>query len=287
MTLRANWKGYLQVAQVTCPVALFTAASTAERIAFHMVDRNTGHRLHRQFVDGETGKPVEADDQVKGYETAQHEYVTLEPEEIAAALPESDKTLAIQAFVPCGTIDDLYFDRPYYLAPSGAAADQAFALLREGMLAGKVAAIARTLIFRRMRTLLLRPYEKGMLAIALNFDYEVRSASEAFDEVPKIKLEDEMLDLAKHIIKTKKGAFDPKSFDDRYEAALADVVRAKIEGKPVKKQPKPEPGKVVDLMEALRKSAAAGKGAKAAASKTAAPKRKPAKKAQPARRKAS
>jgi DNA end-binding protein Ku len=291
MIPRANWKGYLRVAQVTCPVALFTAASASERIAFHMVDRRTGHRLRRQYVDSETGKPVEADDQVKGYETAKGEYVAIEPEEIAAAIPDSDKTLAIEAFIPCGEVDDLYFERPYYLAPSGAAADQAFAVLREGMRVSKVVAIARTLLFRRMRTVLLRADEKGMLAVVMAFDYEVRSAKEAFDEVPKVKVEAEMLDLAKHIIATKKGAFDPKSFDDRYEAALADVVRAKIEGRPVKSRPRAEPGKVVDLMEALRKSAASSRAAPAKGAKAApAAKRKPTTKPRPAhgaRRRAS
>ena len=283
MAPRANWKGYLQAAQLACPVALFTAASTSERIAFHMVDRKTGHRLRRQFVDSETGKPVDADDQVKGYETAKNEYVMIEPEEIAAAIPESDKTLAVEAFVACDEVDDLYFERPYYLAPSGAAAEQAFAVLREGMRKSNVVAIATAMLFRRMHTLLLRAEGRGMLAILLAFDYEVKSAAEAFDEIPEIKLEREMLDLAEHIIKTKKGAFDPKDFDDRYEAALADVVRAKIEGRPIEIRPRAEPGKVIDLMEALRKSAAAS-GAYTAKGTKAAPKRKRTAKARPAAR---
>jgi DNA end-binding protein Ku len=251
-----------------------------------MIDRKTGHRLRRQFVDSETGKPVDADDQVKGYETAKNEYVMIEPEEIAAAIPESDKTLAIEAFIACDEVDDLYFERPYYLAPSGAAAEQAFAVLREGMRRSNVAAIATAMLFRRMHTLLLRPDEKGMLAILLSFDYEVRSSKEAFDEIPEIKLEREMLDLAEHIIKTKKGVFDPKDFDDRYEAALADVVRAKIEGRPIEVQPRAEPGKVIDLMEALRKSAAASGARPAKATKPAPKGKRTAKARPPARRKA-
>jgi DNA end-binding protein Ku len=280
MAPRANWKGYLKVAELTCPVALFTAASTAERIAFHTLNRKTGHRIHRQFIDSETGKPVEPADQVKGYETAQKEYVIVEPEEIAAAIPESDKTLAIQAFVSCDELDDLYFGRPYYLAPSAAIGDQTFAVLREGMRAKKVVAIARTVLFRRMRTLLLRADDKGMIATTLSFDYEVRPAGEAFDEVPKMKLAAEMLDLAKHIIKTKKGKFDTKAFDDRYEEALAEVVRAKLEGRPVKARPRVESTKVVDLMEALRQSAASAAGKPARAVKQKAPASKtPARKA--------
>jgi DNA end-binding protein Ku len=271
---RANWKGNLTIDGVSCKVSLFTAASTSERIAFHTLNRKTGHRVRRQFIDSETGKPVEADDQVKGYETGQGDYVILEPDEITAAVPESDKTLGIQAFISCGDIDQVYFDRPYYLAPSTPADEEAFALLREGMRTKKVAAIARTVLFRRVRTLLVRPHGQGLIANTLNFDYEVVSADEAFSPIPKIKIEGEMLDLARHIIKTKAGRFDPKSFDDRYEEALADLVRAKLEGRPIKAPAAPKPTKVVDLMEALRASAKTGSpsGAKrksAAAHKTA------------------
>ena len=187
MAPRANWKGYLTIAELSCPVALFTAASTAERIAFHTLNRKTGHRVHRVFVDEETHRTVEPKDQVKGYETGRGDYVVLEQEEIEAALPEGDKTLAIDAFVACEDIDKLYFDRPYYLAPSGPAGAEPFAVLREGMRKNKVAAIARAVLFRRVRALLVRPYDKGMLATTLQFNYEVRSPKEAFDEIPQAK----------------------------------------------------------------------------------------------------
>jgi DNA end-binding protein Ku len=149
---RANWKGYLKIGELTCPVVLYTAASTSERIALHTINRPTGHRVHRQFVDAETNKP---NDQVKGYEVAKGEYVMLEPEEVAAAVPESDKTLNISAFIGCTEIDDVYFDKPYYLAPSDKMAKESFALIREGMRKSKVAAIARTVLFRRVRTVLI------------------------------------------------------------------------------------------------------------------------------------
>ena len=129
----------MKVAELTCPVALYTAASTSERIAFHTLNRATGHRVRRQFVDQETGKPVESDEQVKGYEVGEGEYVALEPDEIAAAVPESDKTLAVAAFIRCDDIDTVYFDRPYYLSPSNRIAADAFALIREGLRARKVA----------------------------------------------------------------------------------------------------------------------------------------------------
>lgn len=280
MAPRANWKGFLKVGELVCPVALYTAASTSERIAFHLLNRKTGHRLHRQFVDTETGKVVEREDQVKGYEAGENDYIALDPEEIAAAVPESDKTLEIEAFIPCDDIDDLYFDKPYYLTPSDRHGAEAFTLIREGMKTKKVAALAETVLFRRVRTLLIRPEGKGLVATTLNYDYEVRSAEEAFSEIPAMKLKGEMLELAEHIIKTKSGRFDPKTFDDRYDAALAEVVKAKIEGRKVKPvKPKAE-GKVIDLMEALRQSAGkqekpAKRGAKKpAARKTAASRRK-------------
>ncbi|WLS00284.1 Ku protein (plasmid) [Shinella sumterensis] len=269
MAPRANWKGFLKVGELVCPVALYTAASTSDRIAFHMLNRKTGHRLHREFIDSETGKTVEREDQVKGYEVGDGDYIALDPKEIAAALPESDKTLEIEAFIACDDIDDLYFDKPYYLTPSDRHGDEAFALIREGMKKSNVAALAETVLFRRMRTVLIRPEGQGLVATTLNYDYEVRSAEAAFSDVPDVKLKGEMLELAEHIINTKKGRFDPKGFDDRYDAALAEVVKAKIEGRKIKPvKPKAE-GKVIDLMEALRQSA--GKGEKPAKRKTKKP----------------
>lgn len=255
MQPRANWKGFLKIAEIVCPVALYTAASTADRIAFHTINRATGNRVRRQFVDNETGKPVDKDDQVKGYEVGPDEYVILEPEEVAAAVPDSNKTLAVDAFVRCRDIDDVYFDKPYYLAPSDPHAASVFALIRDGMRTQKVAALARTVLFRRARTLLVHAHGDGLIATTLNFDYEVRSAKDAFSDVPDIEIKGEMLELAEHIIKTKTGTFDPSAFDDRYEAALAELVKAKQEGRKIQTPKAPKPGKVVDLLAALRESA--------------------------------
>jgi DNA end-binding protein Ku len=255
MAPRANWKGFVKVGELTIPVALYTAASASERIALHTLNRNTGHRVRRQFVDEASGKTVSNDDQVKGYEVGKGEYVMLEPDEVAAATPESDKTLSIETFIKCSDADDIYLDRPYYLAPTNPVAGDAFELLREGLRSKKVAALARTVLFRRVRTLLIKAHGDGLVASTLNFDYEVRSAKEAFGDIPQLKVKGEMMQLAKHIIETKRGVFDPRQFNDRYEAAIAELVRAKLDGKPIvirKKRPK---AKVVDLMEALRQSA--------------------------------
>lgn len=252
---RAQWKGHLKLDEITCQVALYSGASTAERTRFHTVNKDTGNRVKREFVDEKSGKPVGRDDQVKGYETDRGDYIILEQEEIDAAIPDSDKTIRIEAFVPCSEVDTVYFDKPYYLAPVDKVAEEAFDLLREGMTKKKVAALGSAVLFRRARKLMIRPYGNGIVANTLNFDYEVRSAKEAFDDIPAVKIKKDMLDLAGHIIGTMAGEFDPTEFDDRYDAALAELVHAKIEGRPIKAPKKPKPGKVVDLMEALRESA--------------------------------
>lgn len=251
---RANWKGFIKFGEVAFPVALYTAASTSERIGFHTLNKATGHRVRREFVDSETGDAVERDEQVKGFEIEDGRYVVLEPEEVAAAIPQSDKTLRVEAFIACDEVDDVYFDKPYYLAPDKMGGD-AYKLLRDGMKKAKVAAIARTVLFRRLRTVLIRPHDKGLIASTLNYDYEVRSSEKAFDEMPDLKIEGEMLELAKHIINTKKGEFDPKQFDDRYEEAIAELVKAKIEGRTLPKKKAPTASKPSDLLQALRESA--------------------------------
>lgn len=271
MAPRANWKGRMRLGEVAFGVGLYTAAATSDRIALHMINRATGNRLRAELVDSGTGKPVAKEDEVMGYELDTDDYLLLDPEEIAAAVPDADKTLAIEAFLPCRDIDTLYFDRPYYLAPADAASVEAFAVLRDGMERQKVAALARTVLFRRLRSLMIRPHGQGFIANTLNFDYQVRSAEKAFADIREVKIEGEMLDLAEHIIATKLGDFDPSAFDDRYEAALADLVRAKLEGRPPPRRKAPAQANVVNLMAALRESA---KAAQARPKPAKAPRRK-------------
>lgn len=259
MAPRASWKGRVRLGEIVFSVALYTAATTSDRVSLHMINRATGNRLKNELVDAETGKPVDDEDEVMGYELDSGDLVLFKPEEIAAAVPGSDKTLPIDAFLPCRDIDTLYFDRPYYLAPADTASVEAFTLLRDGMARQKVAAIARTVLFRRLRSVMIRPHGSGFIANTLNFDYQVRSAERAFADIPEIRIEGEMLDLAEHIIRTKLRDFDPSAFDDRYEAALADLVKAKLEGRPPPRRKEPPRDKVVDLMQALRESAKAVK----------------------------
>ncbi|NEJ72057.1 Ku protein [Rhizobium phaseoli] len=257
---RAQWKGHLKIGELSCAVGLYTAASTSDRISFHMLNEKTGNRLKREFIDSETEEVVDRDQQVKGFEAGNGDYIMIDPDEVAAVVPDSDKMLEAEAFIPCGKIDDIYFDKPYYLVPVEDEAQDAFTSIRDALIKTNATAIARTVLFRRMRTVLIRAHGKGLIATTLNFDYEVRSSKEAFQDVTKVKLEGEMLDLAKHIIDTKKGEFDPGKTDDRYETALAALVKAKAEGKSL---PKPKPIKVSnpnDLLKALRESAGMDKG---------------------------
>jgi DNA end-binding protein Ku len=280
---RAIWKGFLKVSELAFPIALYAAGTTSERIAFHTINRKTGNRVRREFIDEETERPVEREAQVKGYEVAKDQYILLEQEEIQKTIPQSDKTIRVEAFIPCDEVDTVYFDRPYFLAPSGTVANEAFAVLREGMRKKNVAAIGRAVLFRRMRTLLMQPLGSGFVANTLNFDYEVRPADKIFEEIDDLKIEGEMLELAKYIIAQKSGTFDPRSFDDRYEAALAELVKAKIAGRKFKAPKPPKETKVVDLMEALRRSAEVSKPPAPSKSKP----RKKTKAAPAARRKAS
>ena len=288
MAARAIWKGVIKIAEIVCPVAMYAAASQFERISLHMVNRSTGNRLKRLYVDEKTDKPVEHNDQVKGYETSDGQYVVLEPDEIAAAVPNSDKALTVDRFIACSKIEPTYFDKPYYLLPTTDISNETFVLIREALRQRKAAAIAHAVLFRRLRPVLIRAHHDGLIATTLNFDYEVRSAADAFKGVKKSKIEPEMLDLAKHILKTKAGEFDPSKFDDRYEEALADLVQAKINGKKIVPLRPPKPTKKNDLLEALRLSAGAkGEAApRRGAGKSNTKKAPPAKKAAPARRKA-
>jgi len=274
MVARASWKGHLKVGDLVCSVGLYTAVSTSDRISFNIINRKTGHRVERQFVDSETGKAVERDDQVKGYQLDNGEYIVIEGEEMAGVMPESDKVLNVQNFVPYSEINKLYFDKPYYLAPVSEDDEEALGLIARAMRDQKVAAIAEAVLFRRNRTVLIRPQADYNIATTLSFDYEVRKPETVFKDIPEMKFDKEMLELAGHIIGTKKGTFVPQEYEDRYEMALSELVKAKIEGRELPKaKPKPQ-GKVIDLMDALRQSAKlsakprAGKAARADSGQT-------------------
>ena len=255
MAPRPSWKGYLKLSLVSCPVALYPASSTSERLALHMLNGETGHRLKQQYVDSETGEIVERDARVKGYEVAKDDYVVVTDEELAAVKIESSHTIEIETFVPVSEVDRLYFDNNYYLAPDDKVGEEAFAVIREAMRRRDMAGVARVVLFGRERMLLLEPRSKGLLGTTLRYGKEVRAAGAYFDDLPDVGLSKELLDLASHIIDTKAGAFQPDAFKDRYGDAVTELVHAKQKGRPVPAGAEsPRPSNVVDLMDALRRS---------------------------------
>jgi DNA end-binding protein Ku len=280
MAPRAYWKGYLKLSLVSCPVALFPAASEREKISFHQINKKNGHRIRYRKVDAETGKEVETDDIIKGYEVGKGEYIELEPEELEAVAIESTRVIDINKFVPRAEIDELYLNQPYYIVPDGEVGQQAFAVIREAIRKEGMVALARIVFTTREHVIALDAREKGMLGITLRYPYEIRAQSDYFDEIPNEKIPKDMLELAAHIVATKTAHFDPKKFDDRYEDALRDLIKRKQSGKPLERPQRPEPTNVVSLMDALRKSVEAGKpSARGASRQRRSPKRASARRA--------
>jgi DNA end-binding protein Ku len=254
MAPRPSWKGYLKLSLVSCSVALYPATSTSERIRFNIINRNTGNRIRNQVIDAETGEPVEQEDRVKGYQIEKGEYVLVEEEELDEVALESTHTIDIEAFVPRDEVDEIYLDESYYIAPNDKVAYEAFSVIREAMKKQDLVGLARVVLYRRERILMLEPRGKGLVATALRYRNEVRDEKKYFSDVPNVKVSSDMLDLATHILKSKKTHFDPGKFEDRYEQALVDLIKAKHAGKPVPKAPEAKPSNVINLMDALRRS---------------------------------
>jgi DNA end-binding protein Ku len=258
---RSNWKGFLKLSLVSCPVQLFPATTSKERVAFHMLNRETGNRLRRRLVDPDTNEEVDGADQVKGYQVAKNEYIVVEDEEIESVAIESTHTIDIETFVPRDEIDETYIDTPYYLAPDGKMGEEAFAVIREAMREKNVVGVGRVVLYRRERPIMLQPRGKGLVATTLHYAYEVRDDADYFEDIDDVEVPEEMLDLATHIIERKLSHFDPKRFEDRYQDALLELIKAKQQHRPVKQAaPPPRPTNVVSLMDALRKSIAADRG---------------------------
>ncbi|CUX46263.1 Ku protein [Agrobacterium tumefaciens] len=264
MNRRASWKGHLKFADFSCEIGLYAALTASEKISFNIVNRKTGHRVERQYVDSDTGDAVEREDQVKGYELDNGDHIVIEGDEIAKLMPENDKVIRIRHFLGRSEIDKLYFDKSYYLAPTQEDGEEALTLLAKAMDDENVAALGEAVLFRRNRIVLIRPSGKALVATTLNFSYEVRSQTTVFKSIPDIQFDDEMLELAGHIIKTRAGTFNPADYSDRYNDALAELVKAKIEGREIAKQAPRRQDNIIDLKEALRRSAGAAGDKKAA-----------------------
>ncbi|MEZ0081450.1 Ku protein [Bradyrhizobium japonicum] len=277
MAPRANWKGFLRLSLVTCPIALFPATSESEKISFNQINKKTGHRIRYLKVDAETGDEVPNEDIIKGYKVDTDSYLEVTKDELENIALESTRTIEIDEFVPRTEIDDLYLVRPYYIVPDGKVGHDAYAVIRETIRSLDKVAIARVVLTNREHIIALEARDKGLMGMLLRYPYEVRDASEYFDDIQDVKITKDMLDLARHIVEQKSGHFEPAKFEDHYEAALSDLLAKKQKGVTLPAAKKPVPSNVVNLMDALRASIgqkgkaapSSGKRAKAPAKKAA------------------
>ena len=274
MAPRANWKGFLRLSLVTCPVALFPATSDSEKISFNQINRNTGHRIKYMKVDADTGEEVSSDDIMKGYKVDTDTYIEISKDELDNIALESTRTIEIDQFVPKSEIDELYLVRPYYIVPDGKVGHDAYAVIRETIRSLDKVALARVVLTNREHVIALEARDNGLMGMLLRYPYEVRNSAEYFDDIQDVKITKDMLDLAKHIVAQKSGHFDPAKFEDHYEAALTELINKKRNGERITSVSKPvSSDNVISLMDALKRSIS-GKSAPAAKQAAAA---KPAK----------
>lgn len=257
MAPRAYWKGYLRLSLVSCPIQLFPATSEREKISFNQINRETGNRIRYRKVDEVTGEEVASDQIIKGYEVGKGQYIEITDEDLESIALESTKTIDIDEFVPKSEIDDLYSIRPYYIAPDGKVGQDAFVVIRNIIESMKMVAIGRVVLTSREHIIAMEPRGKGIMGTLLRYPYEVRDEKEYFDEIPDLKLGKDMMDLARHIVETKSAHFEPEKFEDHYESALKELIEKKSKGIKIEVPTERAPAKVVNLMDALRRSVAA------------------------------
>jgi DNA end-binding protein Ku len=256
MVARPIWRGHLRLALVSCPVALYSARHDRGSIKFNMINPATGNRIRMLSVDAETGEDVRRGDTVKGFEFSKNRYLLLDEADFDSVKVESSSMMAIEKFVEAESIDPIYYDASYYLAPDGKAADDVYAVLREAIeKTGKVA-LTRVVISQRERTTAIRPMNGGLVAHTLNEDRDLNSSAELFEEVQHIKVDPEMVQLAVQLIDRQTGRYDPSDLEDRYETRLRAMIDAKLAGAGIEEEAAPEvpTGNVIDLMAALKKS---------------------------------
>ena len=276
MAPRASWKGHIRLSLVSCAVKMFPATSTAERVSFNQLHKDTHNRINMKPVDPELGL-VERSDLVRGYEYEDKQYIIIEDEDLEAVRIESNHTVNIEAFVDESEVDVIYQDAPYYLAPDGAMAEETFVVLREALRKSGKVAIARLVLSSRERVVTIGARDKGMFVTTLRNPSEVRGTAAYFDTIPTGKPDAEMLDLAQKLIDQKVTHFDPKAYEDRYEQALLGMIKEKLKGHKPIIAAAPERGNVINLMDALKASLGEAKPAAKSKAKAAPPKESAAK----------
>ena len=268
MAPRANWKGFLRLSLVTCPVALYPATSDTEKVSFNQINRKTGHRIKYAKVDADTGEEVASEDIIKGYKVDTDTYIEVTKDELEDIALESTHTIEIDEFVPKADIDSRYLIRPYYLVPDGKVGHDAFAVIRETVRSLNKVAIGRLVLTNREHIVALEPLGKGLMGTLLRYPYEVRNEHEYFDDIQDVKVTKDMLDLARHIVEKKSASFEPEKFEDHYETALIDLINKKRAGiRPTAKVAPRTSGNVINLMDALKRSLASERQAPLPAAK--------------------
>ena len=275
MAYRPSWQGYLKLSLVTCPVALYTATNAGGDVHFNLINPATNNRIKMTTIDPDTG-PIERSALVKGYEVSKGEYILLTDEEIKSVKLESTKTIDIERFVAGDQIDRLYWDNPYYLAPDGKLAQEAFGVIRTAMEKSGQIALGRIVMATRERILALEPRGKGILAYTIRSDAEVRKPDEIFAGFSNVPADAGMIAIAEKIIEQQEGPFDPSQFVDRYEAALKALIEEKKKGHVPAAIAEPETTNVIDLMAALQASLRGKAKTSVPAAKPSAAKAKPA-----------
>ncbi|MER9131815.1 Ku protein [Mesorhizobium sp. M0768] len=264
MAPRPAWRGYLKLSLVTCAVELTNVVTHAEKVSFRVLNRKTGNTVKRVYVDSASGKPLDEGDEIKGYEIGDGDFVQIEEEEIEAVQIESSHTMNLDGFIEKSSIQQIYLDAPYYVTPADEVSEEAFAVIRDAMAAKKTAGLARIVLYRRERPVVIEPLGKGLLLTTLRYGDTVRRPEIVFGDIKTVKTDAEMIRLAEHIVDEKQAAFDPSEFEDKYENALIELVRAKKAGKKAPKaKAEPRPSNVVNLFDALKKSLSSEAGAPA------------------------
>lgn len=266
MPAHGFWKGYLKLSLVTCPVAMQPAVSDSARLRFHTINRRTGNRLQRQYLDAKTGKPVNEKDQARGYPRGEDEHVVLEEDEIDAVALESTRTIDIEEFVPSDRIGWIWYDRPHFLLPDDAVAEEAFSVIREAMRASRTVGIARLVLYRRERAVMLVPRGNGIVLWTLRYGDEVRNMDGYFDALHGGKPDGEALKLVRKLIDEQTADWETDLMKDPVQDRLQEMIEAKRKGRKRAARPKAEApresGKVVSIIDALKRSIAAETAAK-------------------------
>src|SRR5882757_8972748 len=276
MAQRPIWRGHLRLALVTCPVALYAANHDRGSLHFNLINPKTGNRIRMITQDAETEEELSRRDLVKGYEFKKDTYVVLTDEDFESARVESSSTIKVDKFVDVASIDPIYFDASYYLAPDGKAGKDVYAVLRDAIASTGKMALARVVIARRERAVGIVPMGSGLVAHTLHEERDLNDARDVFDDLPSGQSDPEMVKLATQLIERQTGKYDPADVEDRYEARLRYVIDAKLKGEGIEAfdEEEPDRGNVIDLMSALRKSLGSDKEAAASDEKPSAPGKK-------------